>query len=86
MCIRDRVERGGTVTFQLSKGPDLVAFPDLAGLTYPEAEASLTEAGLTVGSLLGTTEGTFVSASVDGDEAQAGDTFRRGTAVDLVFL
>lgn len=80
------VERGGTVTFQLSKGPDLVAFPDLAGLTYPEAEASLTEAGLTVGSLLGTTEGTFVSASVDGDEAQAGDTFRRGTAVDLVFL
>jgi len=80
------VERGGTVTFQLSKGPDLVALPDLSGLTYPEAETSLTEAGFTVGSLLGTTEGTFVSASVDGNEAQAGDTFKRGTAVDLIFL
>ena len=80
------VERGGTVTFQLSKGPDLVALPDLGGLTYPEAETSLTEAGFTVGSLLGTTEGTFVSASVDGNEAQAGDTFKRGTAVDLIFL
>ncbi len=80
------VERGGTVTFQLSKGPDLVAFPDLDGLTYPEAETSLADAGFTVGSLLGTTEGTFVAASVDGDEVEAGDTFRRGTAVDLIFL
>jgi serine/threonine-protein kinase len=80
------VERGGTVTFQLSKGPDLVPFPDLDGLTYPEAETSLVDAGFTVGSLLGTTEGTFVSASIDGDEVEAGQTFRRGTAVDLIFL
>jgi serine/threonine-protein kinase len=80
------VERGGTVTFQLSKGPDLVAFPDLAGLTYPAAEDTLIEAGYTVKSLLGTTEGTFVSASVDGDEVQAGATFPRGTGVDLIFL
>jgi serine/threonine-protein kinase len=80
------VERGGTVTFQLSKGPDLVPLPNLDGLTYPAAEAALTEAGFTISSLLGTTEGTFVSASVDGDEAQAGDVFRRGTGVDLIFL
>ena len=80
------VERGGTVTFQLSKGPDLVPLPNLDGLTYPEAETALTEAGFTIDSLLGTTEGTFVSVSVDGEEAQAGDTFRRGTGVDLIFL
>ena len=80
------VERGGTVTFQLSKGPDLVAFPSLDGLSYPEAEAALVEAGFTIGSLLGTTEGTFVSASIDGNAVQPGDTFRRGTAVDLIFL
>ncbi len=80
------VERGGTVTFQLSKGPDLVAFPDLSGLSFPEAETALAEAGYTVGSLLGTTEGTFVSASIDGDEVEPGATFRRGTAVDLIFL
>jgi len=80
------VERGGTVTFQLSKGPDLVAFPDLTGLAYPAAEAALAEAGFTVNGLLGTTEGTFVSASVDGEQAGAGETFPRGTGVDLVFL
>ncbi len=80
------VERGGTVTFQLSKGPDLVAFPDLTGLTYPEAQTVLAGAGYAVNSLLGTTEGVFVSASVDGDEIQAGATFPRDTAVDLIFL
>ena len=80
------VQRGGTVTFQLSKGPDLVAFPDLTGLAYPAAEASLAEAGLTVDGLLGTTEGTFVSATVDGEPAVAGATFPRDTGVDLIFL
>ena len=80
------VERGGTVTFQLSKGPDLVAFPDLTGLTYPEAQTVLAGAGYAVNSLLGTTAGVFVSASVDGTEIQAGATFPRDTAVDLIFL
>lgn len=80
------VERGGTVTFQLSKGPDLVAFPDLTGLTYPEAQTVLADAGYAINSLLGTTAGVFVSASVDGTEIQAGATFPRDTAVDLIFL
>ena len=80
------VQRGGTVTFQLSKGPDLVAFPDLTGLAYPAAEAALADAGLTVDGLLGTTEGTFVSATVDGEPAVAGATFPRDTGVDLIFL
>jgi serine/threonine-protein kinase len=80
------VERGGTVTFQLSKGPDLVAFPDLTGLTYPEAQTVLADAGYAVNSLLGTTAGVFVSASVDGTEIQAGATFPRDTGVDLIFL
>jgi serine/threonine-protein kinase len=80
------VERGGTVTFQLSKGPDLVAFPDLTGLTYAVAQTTLADAGYAVNSLLGTTEGVFVSASVGGEEIQAGANFPRGTAVDLIFL
>ena len=80
------VERGGTVTVRISKGPDLVAFPDLTGQTYPQAQETLAAAGYTVNSLLGTTEGTFVSASVGGDEVQPGATFRAGTGVDLIFL
>ena len=80
------VERGGTVTIQLSKGPDLVIFPDLTGLTYPAAQTALADAGYAVNSLLGTTEGIFVSASVAGEEIQAGATFPRDTGVDLIFL
>ena len=80
------VDRGGTVTVRISKGPDLVAFPDLAGQTYPQALETLQGAGFTEKSLLGTTEGTFVSASVDGAEVAPGDTFPRGTGVDLIFL
>ena len=80
------VERGGTVTVRVSKGPDLVAIPDLTGLTYPQAQQALTDAGYVVNSLLGTTEGIFVSISVNGTETQAGATFPRGTGVDLIFL
>lgn len=80
------VERGGTVTVQVSKGPDLVAVPELDGLSYAAAEQLLVETGFTIGDLLGTTEGTFVSISVDGEEVEPGQQFRRGTVVDLIFL
>jgi serine/threonine-protein kinase len=80
------VERGGSVTVQISKGPELVPIPDMTGLSYPDAQTALTDAGFVVNSLLGTTEGTFVSVSVGGDEVNAGDTFPRGTGVDLIFL
>jgi serine/threonine-protein kinase len=80
------VERGGTITVQMSKGPDVVPFPDLTGQTYATAQGTLAGAGFAVNSLLGTTEGTFVSASIGGEPLQPGQTFLRGTAVDLVFL
>jgi eukaryotic-like serine/threonine-protein kinase len=80
------VERGGTVTVQVSKGPDLLPFPDLTGQLYTQAQQTLTDAGFGVLSLLGTTEGTFVSATVGGEPAVAGTTYLRGTTFDLVFL
>ncbi len=80
------VERGGTVTVRVSKGPDLVAFPDLSGQTYPQAQETLSGAGYVVNSLLGTSAGTFVSASINGDDVAPGATFPRGTGVDLIFL
>jgi serine/threonine-protein kinase len=80
------VERGGTVTVRVSKGPDLVAVPDLTGLTYPQAQQVLTDAGYVVNSLLGTTEGIFVSISVVAAASKKRATFPRGTGVDLIFL
>ena len=80
------VERGGTMTVRISEGPDLVAFPDLAGQPYPQAQETLAAAGYAVNSLLGTTEGTFVSARINGAEVEPGATFPRGTGVDMIFL
>jgi beta-lactam-binding protein with PASTA domain len=80
------VERESTVTVTVSKGPDVVAFPDIVGKPYVEAEALLIGSGFTIGDLLGTTEGTIQSATIDGNPVAPGDIFRRGTAVDLVSL
>ncbi|WP_420450955.1 PASTA domain-containing protein [Ilumatobacter sp.] len=82
----EEVARDSVVTVTVSRGPDVAAFPELAGLSYTDAVDLLVERGLAVGSLLGTTGGTFVEASVDGEEVPPGRELRRGTVVDLVFL
>ncbi len=76
--------RDGTFTVIRSKGPDLIVLPDLTGLGYTAAQQALTDAGFTIGSLLGTTEGTFESISITAEPV--GDQYRRGTSVDLIFL
>ncbi|MEO1055733.1 MAG: PASTA domain-containing protein [Actinomycetota bacterium] len=80
------VERGGTVTVQVSKGPDIVALPDLTGLSFDEAQTLLTDNGFFIDSLLGTTTGTFVSLTINGEPVEPGTTFPRGTGVDVIFL
>ena len=82
----ESIARDATVTVQLSKGPDVVAFPDLTGLDFATAQQVLNDNALAVGSLLGTTEGTFVQASVAGADVAPGTVLPRGTAVDVIFL
>ncbi|MGB3734296.1 MAG: PASTA domain-containing protein, partial [Ilumatobacter sp.] len=86
LAAESSVERGAIVTVQVSKGPDRIEFPALDGLTFTDAQTLLVDSGFTVGSLLGTTDGTFVEATVDGEDVAAGALFRRGQAIDLVFL
>lgn len=42
------VAKGGTITFVVSKGPVLVAVPDVVGMNANQAEKTLTAAGFTV--------------------------------------
>ena len=77
--------RGATVTVIVSKGPDLVAMPSLAGLDYNGIVAAIQAAGLAVGTVTGDTTQAFQSASVSGSAVVAGQQFLRGTAVDLTF-
>lgn len=80
------VERDAIVTVQLSKGPDRIAFPDLNGLSFTDAQNLLLETGFTIGSLLGSTDGSFVQAAIGGEDVAVATLFRRGQAIDLIFL
>ena len=78
--------RGATVTVVLSKGQDLVVFPDLNGQNVYQATATLQAAGLVVGST-GTGDGNqpIAGASVNGQGVVPGQQLPRGTKVDLTF-
>jgi beta-lactam-binding protein with PASTA domain/serine/threonine protein kinase len=80
------VERGATITVRVSKGPDFVRFPDLEGRRFRGAVDRLERAGLRLGSVLGSTLGTFQRARVDGSTIEPGEQVVRGTRVDLVFF
>ena len=79
------VKRGSIVTVVLSKGADLVALPDLAGLNSDAATAALSAAGFGVNTTTGFGLLPVVSVSVAGSPATAGQLFLRGTNVDLLF-
>jgi serine/threonine-protein kinase len=81
------VERGTTVTVVVSRGVDLVRFPDLSGAaTYEEAAALLLEAGFEPRLRFGDAQGAIRTVTVDGEEPELGETFRRGTVVDISAL
>ena len=78
------VERGTDMTVIVSKGPDIVPFPDLsAAANYEEAAAILVEAGFQPRLTFGDTMGEVRSVRIDGEEPVVGETYRRGTQVDI---
>ena len=81
------VERGTTVTVVISKGVDLVQFPDLSGAaTYEDAAVLLLEAGFEPRLRFGDAQGAIRDVTIDGEEPEVGETFRRGTVVDISAL
>ena len=70
----------------VSKGPDVVTMPNLAGMTFDVASSTLTAAGFVPVLSFGAVEGTLQSASIDGVPAEVGAVYPRGTQVDLVYL
>ena len=82
----DQVERGTGIVVVVSKGPDVVVMPELAGMTFDVASATLTAAGFVPVLSFGAVEGTLQSASINGVPAVVGTAYARGTQVDLVYL
>ncbi len=76
---------GSTVSIVVSKGPDFVAVPPLAGLDVQAATDALAAAGLGIGQVKGDLAGVNVLAEVGGISIGGGATFPRGTLIDLTF-
>ena len=75
------VPRDSTVTYQVSKGPNLVKVPVLNMMNLQQATAALTAAGLKVGTVTGDPNRAVVIAT-----PPAGSSVPRGTAVALTFF
>jgi serine/threonine-protein kinase len=81
------VERGSSVTVVVSKGVDLVVFPDLsAAPDYEAAAAILTEAGFAPRLVFGDAQGVIQELTIGGEVPQVGSSHRRGTVVDVSAL
>ena len=87
----DPVRKDGTVTYTVSKGPDLVTLPDgVVGAMQADAEKSLEDADLVVAYGLPehhdeAAKGQVLRATLpDGSAAEAGGSTKRGTTVTLV--
>ena len=77
-----RAPRGSTVALEVSKGPELLAVPDLRGRTGPQAAAALKDLGLDGRAFdLPDGQGTVVTQS-----PRAGSLVRRGSVVTYYVL
>lgn len=80
------VERGGEVSFVISRGPDLVAVPDVVGLPFEEAIQLVAQAGLEPVLWFGASDGEVIRLSVDGELVEPGTLLRRGSQLGLTAL
>ena len=74
----NEVERGSAVAVVVSKGPDVVVVPNLAGRSVPEAQAALGQVGLAVVNVYGP-----LARPVFVTDPPAGATAKRGAGVSL---
>ena len=82
---KTEVPRGTSVELTVSKGRDLIPFPDLTGLDAAGVQATLTANGFTVGVVAGDTTQPLQQVLIDGQPATTGGMYARGATVNLVY-
>jgi serine/threonine-protein kinase len=80
------IVRDGSVNVTLSKGPDLIAIPNLAGMDVNAATAALTAAGFVIGGTIGDATHLVGEVQVNGATAAVDEQFPRGQSVTIVFV
>lgn len=76
-----KVERGGTVTLTVSKGPEMIAVPGVGGLSAAQARARLKDAGFKV-----KIRKTFFGTRVWGTNPGEGTLAEKGSTVELILV
>ncbi len=81
-----QVARGDTVTVQLSKGPDLVVFPEIGATDEASLRATLEAAGFQVGTISGDPTQPLQSLLIAGQPVYSGQSYPRSAAVvDIIY-
>ena len=75
---------GSNVELEVSKGPDRVTAPDVAGMTQSAAESALTGARLVLGEVAEDYSDTVEAGLVISQDPIAGEPVAPGTTVDLI--
>jgi serine/threonine-protein kinase len=77
------VVKGSTVTIVISKGPELVAMPGLAGLDLAGVTAAFEAAGLVLGDVAGDPAGTIVEARLGDTVLAGGEQVPKGSTINV---
>jgi eukaryotic-like serine/threonine-protein kinase len=72
------VPKGGNVKVTVSKGPDLVAVPNVSGMSVQQAQSTMQQAGLSVANVFGPPD-----KKVFTTDPPAGSQVKRGSSVNL---
>jgi len=80
----EQIAEGGTVSIFVSSGEEMVTVPRLAGQTVSQAETTLREARLTIGTITEEPDPTIPEGSVIRSSPPAGNSEPVGTQIDLV--
>jgi serine/threonine-protein kinase len=81
----ESLARGTAVTVAISKGPDLVAVPQLLTLRFDKVGPAVVNAGFVLGTVSGNTRGFPIAIYVAGQPVAVGQLLPRGTALDLIY-
>ena len=81
------LNRGDSVAYAVSMGPEMVAMPTIEGQTYDQLFAAITAAGLEVGAVSGPTDGSAPLTSIiaGGQPVITGQMLAKGTVIDLTY-
>ena len=79
----DVIEKGGTVSLVVSKGPQLVQMPDVIGFTQEGAVSELESRGLTPSCFMVVNDGSYAAGCVVSCSVDAGTSVEVGSVITV---